>query len=75
MLDEVMTVFAPLETRLQRVMQRDGVSREQVMERVEKQWSDSEKMEKAQHIIYNDGSKELVTQILDLHRYFVKKAG
>lgn len=73
MLDEVITVFAPLETRLARVMKRDGVSREEVMERVEKQWSDSEKIEKAQHVIYNDGSRELVAQIMELHRYFLKQ--
>jgi dephospho-CoA kinase len=41
--DKVIAVTAPLETKINRVMRRDGVSREEVLKRIENQWSDEKK--------------------------------
>lgn len=67
-------VFAPVEERIRRVMTRDGISREQVLARMVKQMPEDEKMKRADFIIYNDGSRALIPQVLELHERFLKLA-
>lgn len=58
-------VVAPLETRIERVQKRDGLSREAVLKRIENQWPDATKMQLTPHIITNDG-QPLLQQIEDV---------
>jgi dephospho-CoA kinase len=58
-------VVAPLETRIERVQKRDGLSREAVLKRIENQWPDSIKMSLTPYIITNDG-QPLLQQIEDV---------
>lgn len=58
-------VVAPLETRIERVQKRDGLSREEVLKRIENQWTDSIKMSLTPYIITNDG-QPLLQQIEDV---------
>jgi dephospho-CoA kinase len=58
-------VVAPLETRIERVQKRDGLSREEVLKRIENQWPDATKMQLTPHIITNDG-QPLLQQIEDV---------
>lgn len=67
-LDRIILVTAPQEVRIQRVMQRDNVSREQVIMRMNNQWSDREKIPYAHFVIENDGEKLLVPQVLTIHK-------
>ena len=60
--DIVVTVSAPLETRIIRTMARDNKSRDEVMDRMSKQWTDEQREAKADYIIKNDSS------FLDLER-------
>lgn len=64
-------VISPIEQRIERVMKRDGVSREQVQARIEKQMPDEEKVKLADFIIYNDGRQAVLPQVLALHERFV----
>jgi dephospho-CoA kinase len=73
MLDKIITVFAPKELRLKRVIERDKVSREDVEARMNKQLPDEEKMEKSDFVIYNDGSHTLISQILNIHQELISK--
>lgn len=58
--DQIICVTAELETRIQRTMERDNCSREQVIARINNQMSDEEKISKSHHIIYtNDNCSEL----------------
>ena len=66
-MDTVITVNAPEEIRIERVMQRDGVLREQVEKRMESQWLQSEKLRYAEFVIENDGKSALIPQVLNLH--------
>ncbi len=52
--DFVITVVADEEERIQRVMRRDGVTKEQVLKRIRKQLSDKEKIQKSDFVIYNN---------------------
>ncbi len=51
-------VVAPKEIRIERVIQRDNSSREQVLDRMSKQLSDEELERLADCIIVNDGNEE-----------------
>jgi dephospho-CoA kinase len=61
----VIVVDAPLETRIQRVMQRDGLSREQVLQRIEAQWPLEKKVEQADYVIDNRGTIEELYRRVD----------
>jgi len=69
-LDYLITVWAPKELRIQRVLQRDGTTREEVEARIDKQMPEFEKLKLAQFVIINDGEKSLVQQVHKLHRRF-----
>ncbi|WP_406823374.1 dephospho-CoA kinase [Pedobacter sp. KACC 23697] len=74
MCDTTILVTAPYEIKLKRVMQRDGVSAEQVKARMDKQLSDEEKSKLASHFIVNDEQQSIIGQVLTLHQQFLKAA-
>lgn len=62
--DEDWVVDAELEVRISRVMERDGISRQAIMDRIHRQMSSEKKRELADFVIDNSGSlDELYTQI------------
>ena len=61
--DKVLTVTAPLDLRIERVMARDKVERERVLERMAAQWSDEKRSSMADFIIFADGKRALLPQI------------
>ena len=64
--DKVMVVTAPEEVRIQRVIKRDKVSRELVKERMQRQCSERERLERADFIVYTDGKRAVLPQILQV---------
>ncbi len=66
-LDYVIGVFAPAALRLQRAMQRDGSTKEQVLARMSKQVSDSIKMRLCDFTIINDEQQLIIPQVLAIH--------
>jgi dephospho-CoA kinase len=70
MCDTSILVLAPEAVKLNRVIKRDQVTEEQVRARMNKQLSDREKLALADHQIYNDESRSIILQVLDLHRRF-----
>lgn len=64
--DATVLVTAAREVRIGRVMQRDRVSREQVIARMENQLPDEEKMDLADFHIVNDPDTLLIPQVLEL---------
>jgi len=67
-LDKIIGVSAPLPLRVQRAMQRDNISAEQIMERVARQMNEEEKMRLCDHVIYNDEQQLLIPQVIALHQ-------
>lgn len=51
--DLIICVVAPLETRIERVMKRDGIDRETILKRINNQWTDAEKVKKSDFVIHN----------------------
>ena len=66
-LNKMITVFAPVELRIQRVMERDGATKKEVLARMHKQMPEEEKMRLADYVIYNDGQHSLISQVLEIH--------
>ncbi len=66
-LDYVIGVTAPAPLRIQRTMQRDGISREAVVARMDKQMDDAIKMKLCDFILTNDEQEMLLPQVLVLH--------
>lgn len=62
--DKILTISAPLELRVERVMRRDDMSREKVMERILLQWDDSKREAMADFIIFADNKRALLPQVI-----------
>ncbi len=74
-LDKIIVVTAPLELRMQRVMARDGVPMQAVKDRIDRQMAEEEKVQRADFVIYNDGNRMLIPQVMAIHRELVALAG
>jgi dephospho-CoA kinase len=68
--DTVIGVFADLDLRLARIQERDGLSREQILARMNAQWPQEKVEALVNHKIYNDNQHSLVEQVLALHKTF-----
>jgi dephospho-CoA kinase len=70
-MDRVITVFSPLNLRIERIQARD---RHRTVEDIEniinRQMAESEKLKKSDHIIYNDEENLLIPQVMKLHELF-----
>jgi dephospho-CoA kinase len=67
-MDKMIGVYAPLEMRLQRAMQRDHASEADIRKRMDKQMNEEEKMGRCDYIIRNDETVSLIEQVLELHQ-------
>ena len=74
-LDYVIGVTAPLPLRIQRAMQRDNITREEVLHRMKNQINEDIKMRLCDFIIRNDEQELVIMQVLSLDRKLRKLAG
>ena len=63
LMDANVLVTAPLELKINRVLDRDHCSKEQVLERISKQWNDEQKVPLADYVLINDDIQPLLLQI------------
>ena len=73
-LHKVIVVTSPIETRIERIVQRDHVKKEDVLKRIQNQATDRERMSLADWIINNDGNTSLIEQSLSIHRKILEIA-
>ncbi|MBO7283171.1 MAG: dephospho-CoA kinase [Alistipes sp.] len=66
--DVVVAVMAPESLRVERVMARDGHSKEQVMARIKSQMSDDERSDRAKYSIVNVDVEDLEEDVEQLYR-------
>jgi dephospho-CoA kinase len=71
-LDYVIGVYAPQHIRVKRVMERDGMTVEEVMKRISRQIDEEMKMKLCNFIIVNNEQQLVIPQVLDLHQRFIK---
>ena len=70
-LDLVIGISSPTELRIKRAMERDKVSREEVLKRMEQQLEEEVKMSKCDFILINDEQQLLIPQVLELHKKLI----
>ena len=73
-LDYMIGVYAPQALRIQRVMQRDGISRNEVFARMHKQIDESIKMRLCDFVVTNNDQEMLIPQVVSLHEQLLKLA-
>lgn len=72
-MDKMVTVFCPKEERIRRIMKRDDTSKEQIEKRMIHQISDNERNALADYILMNDGTEDLLPQVMELHELFLNE--
>lgn len=72
--DKTIVVSAALGVRIQRVMQRDNLSEEEVFRREKKQMPQTEKEAKADFIIRNNPQMLVIPQVLQVHQQLLTLA-
>lgn len=65
--DAMVLVWAPLENRIQRIISRDGRSREEILARIGHQMDDTEKSALADFIIENIDLEHTALQVSEVH--------
>ena len=70
-LDLVIGVSSPIGLRIKRAMERDKVSHEEILKRMDQQIDEEVKMSKCNFVLINDEQQLLIPQVLELHRKLV----
>lgn len=66
-LDYVIGVSSPLDLRIKRIRERDGLSAADIELRMNKQMNEEEKMQRCDFVLYNDEKQLLLPQVIALH--------
>jgi dephospho-CoA kinase len=69
--DLIINVTASEKIRMNRVMQRDGITERQFQARAKNQWTDDKKNKKADFIIFNDGDQFIIPQVMQIHKEII----
>ena len=70
--DKIILVKAPKKVRLERILERDNGSKEEILARMENQWDDSEKIPLSDYIIENIDLDQTKLQVEQIHRQLTK---
>ncbi len=72
--DAIVVVNAPQSTRIERVMKRDGSSKEQIKSRMQHQLPEEDKIKHADYVIQNTTLKDTKKQLVKIHRELLSKS-
>ncbi|MCE6992351.1 dephospho-CoA kinase [Dyadobacter sp. CY323] len=73
-LDYVIVVEASVEVRIQRILQRDNRSEEEIKAIIQRQVTDESRRKTGDFFINNNESAALIPQVMELHHLFLGKA-
>ena len=66
--EKVITVISPDELRIERVMKRDGLDRNEVISKMKTQLSQEEKARRSDFIIRNNEEELMIPQVLEIYQ-------
>ncbi len=69
---KTITVAAPENVRIRRVMWRDTIAEEAVRQRMQHQWTDEQRRAAADFEIINDGQQAVLPQVIKVHEQLIK---
>ncbi len=70
--DFIVMVTASLESRIERVIKRDQVSRKEVEERMKNQWNDEQRLKYVDFVIMNEDFSKVKLQVDKIHQIMLK---
>lgn len=73
LVDKIICVTAPFEIRVQRIMARDGISKDRAEEWIRCQMSQDEMASRSDYLVENDGEAEVVNVLRDILEDIYKK--
>lgn len=73
-MDYVINVSAPEDVRIQRTVKRDNVQKNTIMQRVNNQISEDERIKFSDFVIINDDKQLVLPQVLKLHNNFIQNS-
>ena len=65
--DKIILIQSPLEIRIERVINRDNISREEVMKRINNQLDENLIIDKCDYVISNVNKEDLEDEVLKIH--------
>ena len=68
LMDFTVLITAPEQIRINRVMKRDNLSQDQVVARINNQWTDDKKRKLATTVIINDNKNLIIPQIIEIDK-------
>lgn len=71
--DQIITVSAPVDLRIDRVVRRDGISREDVLSRINNQMKDEDKIKQSDYVIYCNDVDLVIPQVLEIHHALIDR--
>jgi dephospho-CoA kinase len=73
-LDCIIGVSAPQQLRIKRVMKRENITREEVLNRIQRQMDEEIKMLLCDYVIKNDEQEMVIPQVLALHEKILERS-
>ncbi len=70
--DIIITVTAPKELKIKRLLKRDDTTEEKIESIMKNQWSDDEKIKQSQYVINNVELAKTKQEVLKIHRQILK---
>lgn len=71
--DKTISVFAGVETRINRIKKRDGSSREDIECRISNQMTDNQRIVLSDYIVYCDDKESIINQILEIDKIIINR--
>lgn len=72
--DGVITITAPVDIRIQRVVQRDQITKKEVLHRMQNQWDEGKKILLSNYVILNIDKNETLLKVKNIHNILTKRA-
>ena len=73
-LQYVIGVYSPKALRIKRVMERNNLTRDEVLARISRQVDDNIKMRLCDFVVVNDEQQMILPQVLEIHRQLLAKS-
>lgn len=71
-MDIIITVTAPVDVRLKRIMKRPGMSEQLALKIMENQMPDEMKIKQSRYVIENDDQHLIIPQVMEIHKALAK---
>jgi dephospho-CoA kinase len=72
LVDRIAAIAAPVEERIERIIERSRLTREQITERIDNQMDDAERIRLSDYVINNSENDMIIPAVLNIHNEILK---